>query len=102
MLGERGEAVQPNKKPRTINKDKAVTNERNFPQIIEIALPANGLDVRVNRAMATFHRLHNVRTRFGRRRTERGQHHGRWCFSDPEIAEAFREQFGGEHISTVP
>jgi len=52
MLGERGEAVEPNKKPRTINKDKAVTNERNFPQIVEIALPANGLDVRVNGAMA--------------------------------------------------
>jgi len=83
-----------------IRKRKVLATERNFPHIVEIVLPVQGLDVCVNREMVTFCRLHKIRPRFGRRRKRTGQHLCRWCFSDQAIADAFREQFGGERVNT--
>jgi len=45
---------------------KAPTNERDFPHIVEIALPVNGFNIRLSREMAAFHRSHDIEPRFGR------------------------------------
>jgi hypothetical protein len=81
-----------------LRKRKALVIEREFPHIVEIALPVNGLDVHINREMATFYRLRNIQPRFGRRKTRTGQDHCRWCFLDRATADAFREQFGGVSV----
>jgi hypothetical protein len=78
---------------------KTLAIERDFPHIIEIELPASGLDVRMSREMTTFHRARDIRPRFGRTRTQGDQHYCRWCFSDPVIADAFRARFGGERLT---
>ena len=83
-------------------KSKKLSTERNFPHIIEIALPASGLVANVSSEMATFHRSRDIRPRFGRTRIHNGQHYGRWCFSEPAVADAFREQFGGARLKSEP
>jgi hypothetical protein len=59
-------------------KSKKLLTERNFPHIIEIALPEDGLAATVSGEMATFHRSRDIRLRFGRARIQNGQHYGRW------------------------
>ena len=90
--------VRPNKALAKIRIRKVLATERKFPHIVEIVLPVNGLDVRVNREMVTFCRLRNIRPRFGRRRKRTGQDYCRWCFSEQATADAFREQFGGASV----
>jgi hypothetical protein len=80
-------------------QNKAAATERDFPHIVEIALPLNGFDVGLSREMATFHHLHSIRRRFGRRRSRADQYYCRWRFSDPAIADAFSERFGGERLT---
>jgi hypothetical protein len=81
---------------------KALTTERDLPHLVEIELPLSGLNTQMNREMVTFHRLHNIRPRFGRRRTQAGKKYCRGCFSNPEIADLFRERFGGERVRKEP
>ena len=95
-------AVLPDEGPTGLRQNKAVATERDFPHIVEIKLPLNGFDVRLSREMATFHHLHNIRPRFGRRRSRADQYYCRWCFSDPADANAFRERFGGERLTKKP
>ena len=77
-------------------------NERDFPYIVEMPLPLNGFDERVRRAMETFHQLRDIRPRFGWSRKRNGDYYSRWCFSDPAIADAFRERFGGMLVTNKP
>jgi hypothetical protein len=98
MPGGQRKVVRRAKALTIIRKRKVLATERKFPHFVEITLPPSGLDVRVNREMVTFHRLHNIRPRFGRRRTRTGQDYCRWCFSDLAIADAFRERFGGVSV----
>jgi hypothetical protein len=86
----------------TFRKSKALGTERDFPHVIEIALPVNGLDVGLSREIATFHRARDIRPRFGRTRMQKAQHYCRWCFSDPMIADAFRDRFGGACVTNEP
>ena len=83
-------------------KSKKLSTERNFPYIIEIALPESGLAANVSREMATFHRSRDIRLRFDRARIQNGQHYGRWCFSEPAVADAFREQFRELRLQSQP
>lgn len=83
----------------TFRTDKALATERNFPYIVEIELPLNGLDLRLNREIITFHRLRNIHLRFGRRLTHTSKRYSRWCFSEPAIADAFLVQFGGQLVT---
>ena len=94
--------VRPDKALARIRKRKVLATERKFSHIVEIVLPVDGLDVRVNREMVTFCRLRNIRPHFGRRRRRTGQYLCRWCFSDQAIADAFREQFGGQRVTNAP
>ena len=52
---------------------RALTTERDLPHIVEIELPSSGLNTQMNREMVTFHRSHNIRPRFGRRREKAGK-----------------------------
>jgi hypothetical protein len=79
-----------------------LSNERDFPHVVEILLPLDGLDVRMSRDIATFHSSRDIRPRFGRVRKQNDQQYCRYCFSDLETADAFREQFGGNSLPIKP
>ena len=68
---------------------KAITNESDYPNIVEIAVAAGGLDVEVGRQMMDFHRSRKIQARHGRRIFKEDQVHFRWCFSDVATARAF-------------
>jgi len=94
-----GKAVLPDEGLTGLRLNRAVATERDFPHIVEIELPLNGFDLGLSREMATFHHLRNIRPRFGRRRSRADQYYCCWCFSDPDIANAFREWFGGKRLT---
>jgi hypothetical protein len=66
-----------------------LTNERDFPHLVEFALPPGG-----------FRRVFLVRR--GRSRHEAEQSYIRFCFPDAATAEAFRNRFGGECLTHAP
>ena len=75
-------------------KKRTHFNEERFQHIVEIAIPASGLDAQTSRSIMEFHGSRKIQIRFG---------HGlkslsRWCFSDAATAEAFKKQFGGNHV----
>jgi hypothetical protein len=75
---------------------KAVTNEINYPHVVEIAVVSDGLNIELCRRIMQFHKSRQVELRYGRRVSRRGGkvHYG-WCFSDSLIARAFADEFGG-------
>ena len=81
-----------------------LTNERDFPHLVELAPPPDGFrDVLLQ--IDAFHRERRIPVRRGRNRHEIEQFHIRFCFSDTATADAFRNRFGGEcltHASTKP
>jgi hypothetical protein len=74
---------------------KARTNERKYPNIVELAVAAGGLDVALSSQIIDFHKSRHVRPRHGRTLLRQGQTYYRWCFSDLAMACDFIEQFGG-------
>ena len=74
---------------------KAVTNERRYPHIVELAITADGLDIALGRRITEFHNSRHIRPRHGRRIVRQDKIYYRWCFSDLATADAFIEQFGG-------
>jgi hypothetical protein len=79
---------------------KAITNESDYPYIVEIAVADGKLDVEVGRRMMDFHKSRKIQARHGRRIFREPQSYFRWCFSDLATARAFLEQFGGELFGT--
>jgi len=86
----------------SLRRSKKVATERDFPHIVEIALPVNGLDVGLSREITTFHRLRNIQPRFGRASNRNNQSYGHYCFSDPANADAFVKRFGGARVMNKP
>jgi hypothetical protein len=84
--------------PKIIPTSRAHAVECEFPHIVELAIPDDGLDLQLNRAISQFHRTRDIRPRFGRNRKENRQRYSRWCFSDSATADAFCVQFGGCRI----
>jgi hypothetical protein len=74
---------------------KALTNEHKYPNIVELTVTVDGLDVALGRRIIEFHHSRHIQPRHGRRMVRQGKIHYRWCFSDPASARAFVEQFGG-------
>jgi hypothetical protein len=74
---------------------KALSNERNYPYIVELAVAADGLSVELNRRIISFHQSRHVEPRHGRRIPRSGQIYYRWCFSDLAMARTFIDEFGG-------
>jgi len=77
---------------------KAVTNESIYPNIVELAVTAGGLEVELARRIIEFRKLRHIEPRHGRIIHRENQTYYRWCFSDPATARAFFEQFGGSLV----
>jgi hypothetical protein len=71
-----------------------LTNERDFPHLVELALPLGGFRS-VFLEIDTFHRERRIPVRRGRSRHEAEQSYIRFCFPDAATADAFRNRFGG-------
>jgi hypothetical protein len=78
-----------------------LTSERNFPHLVELALPPDGFrDVLLQ--IDAFHRERRIPVRRGRSRHEAEQFYIRFCFPDSVTADAFRNRFGGEWLTPAP
>ena len=78
-----------------------LTNERDFPHLVELALPP-GPFRSVFLEIDAFHRERRIPVRRGRSRHEVKQVYIRFCFPDTAIADAFRNRFGGECLTYGP
>jgi hypothetical protein len=76
-------------------------NERDFPHLVELALPSGGFGNRTAE-FAAFHRERGIELRRGRGRNEGEQFYIRFCFSHAATAEAFQDRFGGELLTYAP
>jgi len=65
-------------------------NERDFPHIVELALPPGGFRSQ-SLEFDAFHRERSIPIRRGCGRHELEQFHVRFCFPDAAIADAFQE-----------
>ena len=72
--------------------------ERDFPHIVEMAVPPRGFGSRLD-TMYEWHRSRSIEGRRGRGRHEDDQDYVRWCFSDAYFATSFAAEFGGTVIS---
>jgi hypothetical protein len=78
-----------------------LSNERDFPHLVELALPPEGFRS-VFLDFDAFHRQHHIPVRRGRSRHEAKKSHIRFCFPDAATADAFRARFGGVRITYEP
>jgi hypothetical protein len=79
---------------------RGMTNESEYPYIVELAVHTDKLSVELSRRMLHFHKSRNIQVRHGRNIRIETQNYFRWCFSDLETAQSFAEQFGGTIIQT--
>src|SRR5262249_8084535 len=75
-----------------------LSNERDFPHLVELALPPEGFRS-VLLEIDAFHRDRRIPVRRGQNRHEVKQVYIRFCFPDAAIADAFRNRFGGECLT---
>jgi hypothetical protein len=73
-------------------------NERDFPHLVELALPL-GPFRSVFLEIDAFHRERRIPVRRGRSRHEVKQVYIRFCFRETATADAFRNRFGGECLT---
>jgi hypothetical protein len=78
-----------------------LTNERDFPHLVELALPPGGFRS-VFLEIDAFHRDRRIPVRRGRSRHEAERFHIRFCFPDTATADAFSNRFGGECLTHGP
>jgi hypothetical protein len=76
-------------------------NERDFPDMVELALPLGGFSDQ-GEGFEEFHRDRGIPIRPGRGRHEATQFYVRFCFPNAAAADAFRERFGGERLTYTP
>ena len=76
-------------------------NERDFPYVVELALPLEGFRG-VLLEIDAFHRERRIPVRRGRSRHEAERFHIRFCFPDTATADAFSNRFGGECLTHGP
>ena len=77
---------------------KASTNEIKYPNIVELAVAADGLEVELAHRIIEFHKSRHIEPRHGRIIHRENQTYYRWCFSDLATARAFLEQFSGSLV----
>jgi hypothetical protein len=78
-----------------------LTNERDFPHLVEVAFPPGGFRS-VFLEIDAFHRDRRIPVRRGRSRHEVEQLYIRFCFPDTATADAFCNRFGGECLTYAP
>src|SRR6516162_6786007 len=76
-------------------------NERDFPHLVELALPLGSFRS-VFLEIDAFHRERRIPVRRGRSRHEVKQVYIRFCFPNVATADAFRNRFGGECLTHAP
>ena len=76
-------------------------NERDFPHVVELALPRGGFRSRSSEFEA-FHRELGIPIRRGRGRYETEQLYVRFCFPHTTAADAFHDRFGGKRLTYRP
>jgi hypothetical protein len=74
---------------------KALANETKYPNIVELPVPDDGLEIELSRRIMEFHKLRHIQPRHGRWITKENQTCCRWCFADLGTARDFIKQFGG-------
>ena len=78
-----------------------LTNERDFPHLVELALPPEGFrDVLLQ--IDAFHPDRHIPLRRGRSRYGVKPLYIRFCFPDAATADAFRNRFGGKCLTPAP
>jgi hypothetical protein len=85
---------------RQFPKRKALANERKYPNIVELTIPADGLEFEFNRRIIEFHKSRYIQPRHGRQTVMEMVTYSRWCFADLGTACDFIEQFGGALTET--
>jgi len=85
---------------RQFPEQKALANERKYPNIVELTFPADGLEFEFNRRIIEFHKSRHTRPRQGRQIVREKRSYSRWCFADLGTAYDFIEQFGGALAET--
>jgi hypothetical protein len=78
-----------------------LTNERDFPHLVELPLPPEGFRS-IFLEIGSFHRERRIPVRRGRSRHEVKQFYIRFGFPDTATADAFRNRFGGECLTHAP
>jgi hypothetical protein len=76
----------------------AYVNERNFPFVVQIAVPDDGFGSRLD-AINAWHLYSKNKQRRVQPQSIGEKKFWRWCFKDFETAEKFRLRFGGEVLS---
>src|SRR5499427_9707458 len=76
-------------------------NERDFPHLVELALPPKAFRS-VFLEIDAFHRERRIPVRRGQSRHEAKQSYIRFCFPDAATADGFRNRFGGECLTHAP
>ena len=74
---------------------KATANERKYPNIVELAVPAHGLQIELSRRIIQFHKSRHIQPRYGRQVVRENHTYSRRCFAELGTACDFIEQFGG-------
>jgi hypothetical protein len=72
--------------------------ERDFPHVVEIAVPPGGLGAQLD-AMHYFHEARGVKACIGLGRREENLDYLRWYFTSPKMAAAFAAEFGGTYLT---
>ena len=85
---------------RQFPKQKALANERKYPNIVELTFPPDGLEFEFNRRIIKFHKFRHIRPRQGRQIVREKRSYSRWCFADLGTAYDFIERFGGALAET--
>jgi hypothetical protein len=78
-----------------------LTNEQHFPHLVELAVPPEGLRDALLEFDA-FHRERRIPVYRGRSRHVAERFHIRFCFPDADLADAFRNRFGGQCLTYAP
>ena len=80
---------------------KGLANESRFPNIVELVIASDELDVALNRRIMDFHNARHIKPRHGQTIKKKGELYYRWSFSELAMAQAFLEQFGGTFYKTT-
>jgi hypothetical protein len=72
--------------------------EREFPHVVEIAVPPGGLGAQLD-AMHYFHRARGIQACLGLGRREEGRDYLRWYFTRAIVAVSFLAEFSGVLIN---
>jgi hypothetical protein len=74
--------------------------KREFPHIVEVAVPPRGLGKRLD-AMHAFHTARDIKACLGRGRRIDNRDNIRWYFADATIATSFAVEFGGARMKVT-